>query len=118
MGKVTYGDFKFDSGFGFTGSAAGRADPKSHPQRSSNEYGGGLKKGGAVCMAKGGPIKKAMGGPLGSLLQNPAAQAAAARTAGALTPPGATPAANPMMQPAMPPSGMKRGGKFKPKRKG
>lgn len=70
MGKVTYGDFSFPKEFGFSGSGTGRADAKSRPKQSSDEFGDGLAKGGPACMAKGGPIKKQIGGmiaPAGAL---------------------------------------------------
>lgn len=109
MGKVTYGDFKFDSGFGFSGSAAGRADAKSHPKRSSDEFGDGLAKGCPACMAKGGPIKKQVGGMIAPVARPGALQAASPvlpmqQPRAAVLPVQAAPI-------AARPSGMAKGGK-------
>lgn len=113
-------DFSFPDQFGFTGSSAGRADARSHPRQSSNEFGDGLKKGGPACMAKGGkaPVKKAMGGvqppmaaqaanPIVGALQNPIARAAAAQV---MQRQGGAPMGQPMAPSAGPATPMKKGG--------
>ena len=137
MGKVSYGDFKFPSDFGFTGSSAGRADAKPHRDAGPDEYGDRLAPRGAPkakSMAKGGPVKKQIGGGvqppaapggtgIANVLSNPIARAAAQQTAGALaTRQGAAPAMGAPMRPAMSPAiapagaggpgGMAKGGKF------
>ena len=43
---VKYGDFQYPESFGFTGSAKGRHDPQSHPNRDDGNFGDKLAKGG------------------------------------------------------------------------
>lgn len=129
MGKVTYckDGFSFDSNFGFTGSAQGRADPKSHPQKKDAEYGDGLAKGGKVeKMASGGiphPRNSVPGisraAPAGAapsilaaILKHPIARAAAAQTAARMRAPSQPPIAGAVPVPREPVPGMKKGGKF------